>query len=109
MPDELKETRHAAGTVGLSTRGRDTGDGQFFINLVENRTLEFEYTVFGRVTNPRGGADLESILEGTLDQAHQDGAPHALGSLRLLRYPDRACPRGEPSCAPCSPFPCSSR
>ena len=65
MPDELRDGRHATGTVGLSTRGRDTGDGQFFINLVENRTLEFEYTVFGLVTNPRSGADLENILEGT--------------------------------------------
>jgi cyclophilin family peptidyl-prolyl cis-trans isomerase len=65
MRDELTTTTHATGTVGTSTRGRDTGDAQFFINLVDNRTLEFEYTVFGSVANPRGGADVESILEGT--------------------------------------------
>jgi cyclophilin family peptidyl-prolyl cis-trans isomerase len=65
MRDELTDKEHAIGTVGLSTRGRDTGDAQIFINLVENQTLELNYTVFGMVTNPRGGADLENIVEGT--------------------------------------------
>ena len=37
----------------MSTRGRDTGDAQFFINLVDNPRLDFEYTVFGvRLQNP---------------------------------------------------------
>src|SRR5690606_15134781 len=37
------------GTVGLSTRGRDTGDAQFYINLIDNVRLDHEYTVFGVV------------------------------------------------------------
>lgn len=41
--------RHGRGTVGISTRGRDTGDGQIFINLVDNLTLDHEYTVIGEL------------------------------------------------------------
>lgn len=48
MVDELGPP-HLRGTVGVSTRGRDTGDAQFFVNLVDNPRLDFEYTVFGRV------------------------------------------------------------
>ena len=48
MVDELGPP-HVRGTVGVSTRGRDTGDAQFFVNLVDNPRLDFEYTVFGRV------------------------------------------------------------
>lgn len=65
MRDELSDGQHAAGTVGISTRGHHTGDAQLFINLVDNRTLEFEYTVFGTITQARGGADVQAIQEGT--------------------------------------------
>lgn len=54
---------HVPYSVGLSTRGRDTGDAQFFINLIENRRLNPDYTVFAVVC----GADplaIESIVEG---------------------------------------------
>lgn len=47
MRDEISTASHVRGTVGLSTRGRDTGDAQFFINLVDNPRLDFEYTLFG--------------------------------------------------------------
>jgi cyclophilin family peptidyl-prolyl cis-trans isomerase/HEAT repeat protein len=49
VKDEISARSHARGTVGLSTRGRDTGDAQFFINLVDNPRLDFDYTVFGAV------------------------------------------------------------
>jgi len=50
------------GTVGLSTRGRDTGDGQIFINLVDNPRLDGEYTVFARVV---AGMDVvDAVLPG---------------------------------------------
>jgi cyclophilin family peptidyl-prolyl cis-trans isomerase len=49
VKDEISARSHARGTVGLSTRGRDTGDAQFFINLVDNPRLDFEYTIFGTV------------------------------------------------------------
>jgi cyclophilin family peptidyl-prolyl cis-trans isomerase/HEAT repeat protein len=61
MRDEISVRSHHRGTVGLSTRGRDTGDAQFFVNLVDNPRLDFEYTLFGRVS-PLEVAD--SILEG---------------------------------------------
>ena len=52
------------GTVGLSTRGRDTGDGQIYINLVDNVRLDHEYTVFAVVT---GGMDVvDRLLEGAV-------------------------------------------
>ena len=61
MRDEISNRSHLRGTVGLSTRGRDTGDAQFFVNLVDNPRLDFEYTLFGRVS-PLDVVD--SILEG---------------------------------------------
>jgi len=53
---------HWRGTVGLSTRGRDTGDGQLFVNLVDNLRLDGDYTIFGRVIE---GMDVvDALLEG---------------------------------------------
>jgi cyclophilin family peptidyl-prolyl cis-trans isomerase len=62
MRDELTLRMHARGTLGISARGRDTGDGQWFINLVDNPLLDHEYTVFGRIDG--GQAVAERILEG---------------------------------------------
>jgi cyclophilin family peptidyl-prolyl cis-trans isomerase len=61
MRDEISSLSHVRGAVGLSTRGRDTGDAQFFVNLVDNPRLDFDYTVFGQVQQP---ADVDEILEG---------------------------------------------
>jgi cyclophilin family peptidyl-prolyl cis-trans isomerase/HEAT repeat protein len=61
MRDEISSLSHTRGTVGLSTRGRDTGDAQFFVNLVDNPRLDFEYTIFGELEN---AADADEILEG---------------------------------------------
>lgn len=49
--DEIGRISHWRGTVGLSTRGRDTGDGQIFVNLVDNVRLDHDYTVFGTVVS----------------------------------------------------------
>jgi cyclophilin family peptidyl-prolyl cis-trans isomerase len=62
MRDELTLRAHARGTLGISARGRDTGDGQWFINLADNPVLDHEYTIFGRVDS--GQAVVERILEG---------------------------------------------
>jgi peptidyl-prolyl cis-trans isomerase B (cyclophilin B) len=51
MRDELLGHSHLRGTVGISTRGHDTGDAQFFINLVDNKRLDHDYTVFGVVVS----------------------------------------------------------
>jgi cyclophilin family peptidyl-prolyl cis-trans isomerase/HEAT repeat protein len=62
MRDELSLAHHARGTVGISTRGRDTGDAQWFINLVDNYRLDHDYTVFATVV---AGMDVvDRILEG---------------------------------------------
>src|SRR5690606_695050 len=53
---------HWRGTVGLSTRGPDTGDGQIFVNLVDNVRLDGDYTVFGRVVG--GMETVDAVLEG---------------------------------------------
>jgi cyclophilin family peptidyl-prolyl cis-trans isomerase/HEAT repeat protein len=62
MRDELTPRTHARGTLGISARGRDTGDGQWFINLVDNPLLDHEFTIFGRIESGRAVA--ERILEG---------------------------------------------
>ena len=62
MRDELTPRTHARGTLGISARGRDTGDGQWFINLVDNPLLDHEFTIFGRIDS--GQAVAERILEG---------------------------------------------
>ena len=45
MRDEVGFARNARGTIGISTRGRDTGDGQIYFNLVNNVRLDRDYTV----------------------------------------------------------------
>ncbi len=47
--DELGGLAHPRGTVGMSTRGHDTGDAQWFINLRDNPRLRGDYTVFAEV------------------------------------------------------------
>jgi cyclophilin family peptidyl-prolyl cis-trans isomerase len=62
MRDELGLAHHGRGTVGISTRGRDTGDAQWFINMVDNYRLDHEYTVFATIVD---GMDIvDRILEG---------------------------------------------
>ena len=63
MRDELGLEMHTRGSVGISTRGRDTGDAQIFINLVDNPFLDYEYTVFARVCAD-GMATVDRIQEG---------------------------------------------
>ena len=62
MRDEVGLWPHVRGAVGISTRGRDTGDGQIFIDLVDNPRYDHTYTVFAQVLN---GMDIvDRILEG---------------------------------------------
>jgi len=60
--DELGLVSHWRGTVATSTRGRDTGDGQIFINLADNFHLDHDYTVFGEVVSGMDVTDL--VAEG---------------------------------------------
>lgn len=62
--DEISSQPHWRGTVGLSTRGRDTGDAQIFVNLVDNVRLDFNYTIFGEVVE---GMDVvDAVQEGAV-------------------------------------------
>jgi cyclophilin family peptidyl-prolyl cis-trans isomerase/HEAT repeat protein len=62
MRDEVGLVSHRRGTVGISTRGRDTGDAQIFINLVDSPRLDHTYTVFAEVVS--GMEVVDRILEG---------------------------------------------
>ncbi|MEP6917615.1 MAG: peptidylprolyl isomerase, partial [Acidobacteriota bacterium] len=81
LRDEISLAPNRLGSVGLSTRGRDTGDAQFFVNLVDSPRLDFEYTVFGDVID----SDLnllatieegERIVSVTFDTDEDDKKPH---------------------------------
>lgn len=74
MRDELGFSSNERGTVGTSTRGHDTGDGQIFVNLIDNWRLDHTYTVFARVAS---GMDVvDRILEGDV-----------IETLRIKRRP----------------------
>lgn len=60
--DELGGVPNVRGTVGMSTRGHDTGDAQWFINLRDNRRLDRDYSVFAEVVS--GIEVVDGILEG---------------------------------------------
>jgi cyclophilin family peptidyl-prolyl cis-trans isomerase len=62
LRDEVSILSHLRGTLGISTRGRDTGDSQIFVNLVDNYRLDHNYTVFARVIE--GMENVDAIQEG---------------------------------------------
>jgi cyclophilin family peptidyl-prolyl cis-trans isomerase len=62
LRDELGTVPHTRGTVGMSTRGHDTGDAQWFVNLKDNPRLGRDYTVFGEVIE--GMDTVDGVLEG---------------------------------------------
>ncbi len=63
-PDELGLRSHTRGTMGISTRGRHTGDGQIFLNLVDNLRLDHDYTIIGEIVE--GLEVLDAIQEGAV-------------------------------------------
>ncbi len=60
--DELGTLAHPRGSVGMSTRGHDTGDAQWFVNLRDNARLRRDYTVFAEVVE--GMDTVDAIVEG---------------------------------------------
>ncbi len=58
--EELNNRSHRYGTIGMATAGKDTGGGQFFINLAPNLHLDSNYTIFGEVLS---GMDVALKLE----------------------------------------------
>ena len=75
--DELGNVAHVRGTVAMSTRGHDSGDAQWFINLRDNLRLGRDYTVFAEVTS---GMDVvDAVLEGDVIDRVEILAPPAAG------------------------------
>lgn len=69
MKDEVGLQSHLRGTLGISTRGHDTGDGQIFVNLIDNYRLDHQYTVFARITS---GMDvIDRVQEGDVMESVQ--------------------------------------
>ena len=66
LRDELGLRSHERGMLGISTRGRDTGDAQLFVNLIDNWRLDHDYTVFAEVV--RGMDVVDAVLEGDVIQ-----------------------------------------
>jgi cyclophilin family peptidyl-prolyl cis-trans isomerase len=65
--------------VGVSTRGRDTGDAQWYINLVDNARYDHNYTVFATVSE---GMDIvDAIVEGDI-----------IAEIRIVEQPRTAPP-----------------
>ena len=62
--DEVGLLSHWRGTVGISTRGHDTGDGQIFVNLMHNVRLDHTYTIVGEVV--QGMDVVDRVLEGAV-------------------------------------------
>jgi cyclophilin family peptidyl-prolyl cis-trans isomerase len=60
--DEVGLLSNLRGSIGVSTRGRDTGDAQFYINLGDNTRLDHNYTVFAQVES--GMEAIDAVVEG---------------------------------------------
>lgn len=71
--DEVGLLSHTRGTIGVSTRGRDTGDAQIFVNLVDSPRLDHQYTVFAYVCD--GMEVVDEIQEGERMRRVQEAPP----------------------------------
>jgi cyclophilin family peptidyl-prolyl cis-trans isomerase len=105
MRDEIGTVSHVRGTVGLSTRGRDTGDAQFFVNLVDNPRLDFEYTLFGEagpmhvIDDIVEGDAIASITFEKEDKSAAEGYATPGSGMRMVpahagHYLDQRSPKG---------------
>jgi cyclophilin family peptidyl-prolyl cis-trans isomerase len=84
--DELGSVHHVRGTVAMSTRGHDTGDAQWFVNLKDNLRLDRDYTVFAEVIE---GIDVvDGVLEGDVVASIEEmrGAPRLSPGARIEVY-----------------------
>lgn len=78
--DELGFAFNWRGAVGVSTRGRDTGDGQLYINLVDNVRLDHDYTVWAEVVDGMDAVD--RMLEGAVIGSVTVGPPEPVEDER---------------------------
>ena len=80
--DEVSLATNRRGTIGISIRGRDTGDAQIFINMVDNPRLDHDYTFFAAVCQD-GAKDGMEVVD-----AIQEG--DRMSRLRVIT-PDGSC------------------
>jgi len=74
LRDELGLERHTRGAVGLATHSRDTGNAQFFIDVLDQQGFDHEYTVFGRVVGFASGPHESPRRNMSAVDAMQEGA-----------------------------------
>ena len=56
---------HEKGTLGLArSAAPDSGDSQFFLNLVANHRLDSGYCVFGKIADKKGLEVMDKIKQG---------------------------------------------
>ncbi|MGC4085427.1 MAG: aminotransferase class I/II-fold pyridoxal phosphate-dependent enzyme [Vicinamibacterales bacterium] len=101
MRDEVGQWPHVRGALGISTRGRDTGDAQIFIDLVDNPRYDHTYTVFAQVLNGMDVVDriiegdvIESVDDRTVRFSHR--IPPSLDANELSRTVARLRAAGAP-------------
>jgi cyclophilin family peptidyl-prolyl cis-trans isomerase len=75
LRDEVGFARNARGTIGISTRGRDTGDAQIYFNLVDNFRLDRDYTVLATIRD--GLSVMDRVEEGDVIDRIEIVRPHS--------------------------------
>lgn len=80
--DEITATNsNTAGTIAMANSGPNTQGSQFFINAVDNHSLDSGYTVFGKVTS---GMDVVTAINTTpTDSNDRPLTPVVLKSVTL--------------------------
>ncbi|MGE0668121.1 MAG: peptidylprolyl isomerase [Sphingomonadales bacterium] len=83
MKNEFNNLRHLRGTVSMAREGDnvDSADSQFFIMLNANRSLDRNYTVWGRVIE--GMEAVDQIRAGTQENNGQVDFPDRIRSLKV--------------------------
>ncbi|WP_346322429.1 peptidylprolyl isomerase [Emcibacter sp. SYSU 3D8] len=83
MKNEFNNLRHLRGTVSMAREGGnvDSADSQFFIMLNAKRSLDRQYTVWGRVVD--GMEAVDQIRQGTEGNNGKVDFPDSITSLRV--------------------------
>ena len=83
MKNEFTSLRHLRGTVSMAREGGsvDSADSQFFIMLNAKRSLDNQYTVWGRVIE--GMENVDKIRQGTEENNGTVDFPDTISSLRV--------------------------
>lgn len=85
IPDEFTETNeNNRGTIAMANAGANTGNSQFFINVVDNNYLDDAHPVFGEVIDGMDVVDAISNVETDLDQ-DSDTFMRPLEDVTLIR------------------------